>query len=147
MILFKNYDYGDGLYQNMNDYKSVSDFLKKKRKRRKIKRKLAFLKRSLDFYSDNYDGIPAPLSLEMYNTYYYTPLNDDDDKNISELNFGKDIEDVDGEKLNETIPISQNFENSFLDGGLPEDEDLQTKFYYDNKYNHINNIDIRNYNI
>ena len=31
----RNYDYGEGLYQNLNKYKSVTDFRKKRRKKRR----------------------------------------------------------------------------------------------------------------
>ncbi len=80
--LFKNYDYienptgpGAGLYQNLDKYKSVSDFLKKKRERNKdkyeaddswieddgkiskrknkIKRRLALLSLAIDFKIDD----------------------------------------------------------------------------------------------
>ena len=41
--LLKNYDYGDGFYSNMEKYKSVSDFKKRKKKMKKRKKLLAFL--------------------------------------------------------------------------------------------------------
>lgn len=55
---FKNYDYienssgpGEGLYKNIHKYKSVKDFLKKKRKRRKKLLRLAQNQFPLDILS------------------------------------------------------------------------------------------------
>jgi len=53
--LRKNYDYGEGLYQNMHDYKSVADFLKKKRKARRKKLLSVHMdKNHIDFPLDQY---------------------------------------------------------------------------------------------
>lgn len=65
--IFKNYDLyetegvdgpakegpGTGFYQNMDKYDSVSDFLNKKRKKRKLALRQIFLKKAIDFALDD----------------------------------------------------------------------------------------------
>lgn len=113
-VFFKNYDLyeindgqsnigpGAGFYSNMQKYKSVFDFLKKKRKaRNKILKKL--LKNAskdvnkIDFISDQYDNPTTesqfdygnmPTSVSGLTYRILTP--DDSHKNISQLDFSTD---------------------------------------------------------
>lgn len=118
-LLYKNYDLyetpgvdgkakqgpGEGLYQNLDKYKSVSDFLKKKRKKKRAQRRQALLsillKQAIDFPID--DQISDPI-LGDSGTYSdsvpiggqldeYLPLNDFEDKNPTQLDFGRDYTD------------------------------------------------------
>lgn len=86
----KNFDLDEGFYQNMQDFKSVKDFLKK----RKVKKKKAFdninlLKLAIDFYLD--DQI-TPILNENGETTMTAGLFDiqnepDNERLISELNY------------------------------------------------------------
>lgn len=122
---FKNYDLydtdgktgpGTGLYQHMSEYKSVADFLKKKRKKRKSKKaalriKLlkSLMKQAIDFPVDS--SIKDPIQPENTGALQslpfsgmsdkYVPLNDEEDKDATKLNFGEDYQN-DGEE-SETI--------------------------------------------
>lgn len=108
---------GAGFYQKMHEYKSVSDFLKKKRKKRNKKKaelRMKILKSlfkcAIDFPID--DQIKNPITPEQNSsieislpfggiTDEYLPLNDKEDKDPTKLNFGRDYQN-EGEEL-ETI--------------------------------------------
>lgn len=118
---------GTGLYQNMDKFKSVSDFLKKKRKKRskkaaiRIKILKAILKQAIDFPVDN--SFKDPISPEENTSIQvalpfggladeYTPVNDQEDKSVDKLNFGRDYQNDRTEpnveeELNEIINPSQ----------------------------------------
>jgi hypothetical protein len=102
---------GAGFYQNMDKYKSVSDFLKKRRERNKDKhkaddikkkraaRRLALLKIAIDFpVDDQVSGIPfsgdGPLVGEsnLIGGYLdeYLPEHDFEGKSPDKLDFGRD---------------------------------------------------------
>lgn len=127
-------------YHDLMKYKSVSDFLKKKRKlpykgkeryvdsngkiksaRKSLLEKI--LKTAIDFKID--EQISSP-SIGWNNSNYdnigefggmtsYTPLNDIDDKSVNQLNFSNDIKDLKTEKT----------DLYGLPDGLPEDEELK----------------------
>lgn len=110
-VLFKNYDLyetegvdgppkngpGTGLWQNMNKYKSVSDFLRKKRKKRMKRRKMAllnmFLKNAIDFNSDESSNT-IPYSSDQESTSIglmdgiNPELEDEEGHPVSKLYYG-----------------------------------------------------------
>lgn len=126
--LFKNYDLyetegvngpakhgpGTGFYQHMNEYKSVSDFLSKRRKKNKNKykadntkksrmdRRLALLKVAIDFPVDDQvhetipfsgdDGAGSVAESNQIGGYLdkYLPENDFEGKSPDQLDFGRD---------------------------------------------------------
>lgn len=141
---------GVGFYQNLNDYKSVQDFLKKKRKRnhdkykaddsiqenntksaRRIKLLSLIIKQAIDFPID--EQITNPI-LGDSGTYSdsvpigglldeYLPWDDFEGKSPDELNFGRDYTEYTEPKY----PIDiESIINKFLNGkeislyGLPD---------------------------
>jgi hypothetical protein len=122
--LFKNYDLyenntgpGAGLYQNMSKYKSVADFLKKKRKRNKGKKKAALrikilkaiLKQAIDFPLD--ESIKNPITPDESGIIQvslpfggiadeYLPFNDQEDKSPDKLDFGRDYQNDESDPKN-----------------------------------------------
>lgn len=150
---FNNYDLydcdsGPGAgYHELTEYKSVSDFLKDRRKRSKFKikspnRKIAFrkilLKTAIDFATD--DQIKSSPILSDDDSYshsvyvggmndYVNPFYDFNDKSFEHLNFGRDYSDNGGQKLNDdSIKILLNLESEKppygLPDGLPDREDI-----------------------
>lgn len=134
---------GTGLFQSMKDYKSVADFLKKKRKKKKLKTArikilAAILKKyAIDFPID--DSIKDPISPEENTslqialpfggiTDAYLPLNDQEDKSVDQLNFGRDYQNerpapnIDVE-LNKIINPSPSPLLGLPDGMDPEELD------------------------
>jgi hypothetical protein len=148
---FKNYDLydtdgktgpGTGLYQHMSEYKSVADFLKKKRKRKSKKASLrikilkSLMKQAIDFPID--ESFKDPIQLEENNSIQtalpmggmsdeYLPENDQEDKMPTALNFGEDYQD-DGkeeetiEDFLEKVKPSESPLLGLPDGMNPEDE-------------------------
>ncbi len=110
-LFFKNYDLydvdgvdgpskqgpGAGLYQNMNKYKSVSDFLRKKRKKKREKRKNAILnllkkaedENNIDFNSDELSTVIPFENAQIGLIDSMTPeLEDEDGHPVSKLYYG-----------------------------------------------------------
>lgn len=102
---------GAGFYQNMDQYKSVSDFLKKRRERNKDKykaddtskkratRRAALLKLAIDYPVDdqinsgiisNEDGVVNESNLIGGNLDEYLPEHDFEGKSPDKLDFGRD---------------------------------------------------------
>lgn len=142
--ILKNYDYGTGFYESMKDFKSISEFLKK---RKKLKPKKA-----LDFSADNYDFIdPSGSAMPFSGLGFPTIMPDSDGKMQNELNQNNDLEeeDITISKYKDLLSKIKNFHNMFNENdfgnadGVEEDEDLQSKFYHTNEFNYINNIDKR----
>src|ERR1700690_127738 len=120
--LYKNYDLyetegvdgkakqgpGAGLYQNLDKYKSVSDFLKKKRKKKAARRRALLsilIKQRIVFPIDDQisdpflgdsgtysDSVPIGGQLDEY-----LPLNDFEGKDPTPLDFGRDYTEDDEE--------------------------------------------------
>lgn len=109
-VFYKNYDLyetegvdgpakqgpGTGFYQNMHKYKSVSDFIKKKRKRNSRKRKLALLSiacdiNHIDFPTDNINstipGFQNPSQVGIVNNIN-PELTDEDGHTVNKLYYG-----------------------------------------------------------
>ncbi len=116
-LLRKNYDYGEGFYQNMNKYKSVNDFLKNRR-RRKIA--LLLISRGIDF---SIDETVTPI-LDHRSDYaesvygfgdYHMPLYDFEDKSIAELNHSTDYTTNETADPKNTLPIGV-LENDTVNG-------------------------------
>jgi hypothetical protein len=135
---------GTGFYEHMGDYKSVADFLKKKRKKNKSKKASlrikilkAILKQAIDFPID--DSFKDPISPEENTsiqvalpfgglTDEYLPENDQEDKSPDQLNFGRDFQNNREEpnveeELNEIINPSQPPLLGLPDGMEPEEVD------------------------
>lgn len=114
---------GGGFYQNMQEYKSVQDFLKKKRKRMRNKyvadisekrsqRRLALLKLAIDFQSDQLKSLPILGNEDSYinsvqtggQSDYYLSLPDFEGKLVTDLNIGRDYsENENSITIDETI--------------------------------------------
>lgn len=136
----KNYDYGEGFYQNMQDYKSVKEFLKKRKKKNKktaVTTKILklLLKQAIDFPVD--DSFRDPIQLEENTsiqtalpmgglTDEYLPENDAEDKMPTTLNFGEDYQNTGKEETIEDFLSEVNTSESPLlglpDGMDPQDE-------------------------
>jgi len=119
-VFYKNYDLyetegvdgpakqgpGAGFYQNMNKYKSVSDFIKKKRKRKGRKRKLALLAiacdcNNLDFPTDQINSIlpfDSIMPIGMFDNMTPQPT-DEDGHTVNKLYYGTK-DDADPVKFN-----------------------------------------------
>lgn len=129
-VLYKNYDLYDvgqksppvSFYQEMNKYKSVADYLKKKKRKNKKnkkmqRRKRAFLilasldKNYIDFSMDDQttpilepsdtDSLKGANLIGVLDPY--TMKNDFYDKNISNLNYGRDYPEEDTSILEEIL--------------------------------------------
>lgn len=108
-VFFKNYDLydtggsspGTGLYQNMQKYKSITDFRKKKRKKNIKKRQAQLIKmfevlakKDINNLTDPYEGIVTPIpfapaepaQIGMLDGIY--PKSDLEDKPISNMYYG-----------------------------------------------------------
>lgn len=164
---FKNYDlynvpgkHGPGAgWHEMTKHKSVSDFLKKKRKKLKNKyksKKIAsriflfskLLKNAIDYSVDEQiKSSPILHDGEIYNSILpfsgqlseYNPINDFEGKSPDKLNFGRDYSD----SLFNLIYEVDNKEKPIVSGpiplyGLPDGikdiEELQNLFYDDPRY-------------
>lgn len=144
---FLNYDYADdesgpgtGLFHHMTDYKSVADFLKKKRKRNKDKykaeeflqeddgsvhkkkaaRRMGLLKMAIDFPNDSQinnpiigEGDSYINSIPIGGLYdYIIPNPDFEGKGKESLNFGEDYtEDAQPKESINIDNIIDNFIN------------------------------------
>jgi hypothetical protein len=106
MIFMKNIDYPKGFYQNMDKYKSVSDFIKKKRKSNIRRRRKAFLE-IITKVAENKDNSdkndltdpteetvsPIPFSpaepgiIGLLDNIY--PREDEEDKPVTNLYYGR----------------------------------------------------------
>lgn len=157
MMFFKNYDYiedptgpGEGLFQNMHKYKSVKDFLNKKRKRNKKARKhiLSMIKLGIDFVADdysspdNYNFFDSEINnyLPSGQTDYANSNYDFEDKNISELNFGRDYtnDSVKINKLLDQLLTPAEAPEYGISDGVVQDDD---SFYKKNTYQGILDTD------
>lgn len=119
-VFYKNYDLyetegvdgpakqgpGTGFYQNMNKYKSVSDFIRKKRKQKGRKRKLALLAiacdcNNIDFPTDQIDNIiPFDSTLQIGILDNIDPQpTDEEGHTVSPLYYGTE-EDANKVKFN-----------------------------------------------
>jgi hypothetical protein len=139
--LHKNYDYGEGFYQNMQDYKSVKEFLKKRKKKNKkssLRTKIlkVLLKHAIDFPVD--DSFKDPIQLEENNsiqtalpmgglTDEYLPENDNEDKMPTTLNFGEDYQNDGSEEetIEDFLSEVNTSESPLL--GLPDGLDSEDK--------------------
>lgn len=154
-IFFKNYDRfdlssgpGESFYENMHKYKSVKDFLNKKRKRNKKRkfaiRKMALLSLAIDFKLDESispligDESSYQMSLPFGGILdEYLTFDDFEGKNITNLNHHNDY--ISSERYSdEEIDLGLNPRESELYGNKREfnQEDMEAE-YEKNLYNGI----------
>lgn len=154
--IYNNYDLydvegkqgpGSGFYQNMHKYKSVKDFINKKRKlfkkkyknKNKMARRIlllsAFMKKAIDFSID--DQIKSNTIIENYDTYndyvqiggnldQYLPLEDFEGKSVDKLNFGRDYIDELQLLFDDLILNPKETDLYGLPDGIIDKEDLDS---------------------
>ncbi len=125
--LCKNYDYGEGFYMNMQKFKSIKDFLNKKKKRKKksnISARLKLLKLAIDFSTDaQTTPIDGPTGGFIGGlTDQYTPMGFNN-KMPQELDFGTDHQEEEPHhKITELLDqFLKGFESPLY--GLPDGVD------------------------
>jgi len=146
----KNYDYGQGLYANMDKYDSVGDFLaaqraefKKRKKKSKLRKKLLKqIKASYQEFTDNYDYIDYSGDFMHGLADHLTPLPDSDGKDISDPTFSFDLTDeqpVINIELEEPFPQLLEDPGAGVDKEFVDNLDIEENKYY-NTQNNGNNI-------
>jgi len=148
-LFFKNYDLaddptgpGEGFFQNMHKYKSVKDFFKKKRLRKKAFEYFFKLANEHEQYSLDKTLTSLPSTDMPYVqqpnglTYLIAPENDDEGKDVSQLNFSQDYVNNEPVAEKKKVNISNVPEESALYGDNREIfvDDLYNEFTPSKRY-------------
>lgn len=139
----KNYSPDESLFSNMKQYKSVKDFLKKKKSKQRLRRlaMINFIARAIDFDIDQTitpiigDGGSYQESVAVGGrTDKYLSMNDFDDKDVSKLNIGRDYdsEEKDGKGKSDK-PIKTDHSINGLEREY-NPEELEVNFNQNNYY-------------
>lgn len=150
LVFFNNYDYGEdsesgpgtGLYSDLDNYKSVKDFLEKKRKEKSNIKKRAFIKESIDFSlpSDNCISDPSLGLMDNVNppggmVDPYVTLPDEEGKGVWDLNIGRDLESKDSKISHPNEEIMSFLTGSSFLGMNADMEEETGPFYERNEFN------------
>ena len=102
----KNLDLDESLYQNIQDFKSIDDFLKKRKKNKKIafkNKNINLIKLAVDFYLDNQ---VTPIfndndEMSLMSGFYDIQSQPNNERLVSELNYyQKEDYNVNAKKIN-----------------------------------------------